>query len=67
MSRFFVDRPETRLLVLSDLHANIQDAFNEAGVQIMSPNFESQPEEPVVVPKDQWFAAPAAGAKETEG
>ena len=30
--------------VLSDLHQRIQDTFEEAGVQIMSPNFVSQPE-----------------------
>jgi small-conductance mechanosensitive channel len=43
----------------SGLHENIQDVFNEYGVQIMSPNFEAQPDRPVVVPKDMWFAAPA--------
>ena len=36
------------------IHANIQDAFNEAGIQIMTPAFESQPSEPVVVPKSKW-------------
>ena len=45
--------------VLSDLHARIQDAFNEFGVQIMSPVFESQPGTPVVVPKSRWHAPPA--------
>jgi len=49
-----VDRPELRLLVLSELHANIQDAFNAAGVQIMSPHYVAQPGEAVVVPKDRW-------------
>jgi len=48
----------------SALHAEIQDVFNENGVQIMSPNFEAQPERPVVVPKAQWFAAPAAPPRE---
>jgi hypothetical protein len=27
--------------------------FNEAGVQIMSPKFEAQPEKPVLVSRDQ--------------
>jgi small-conductance mechanosensitive channel len=45
--------------VLSALHANIQDVFNEYGVQIMSPNFVLQPAEPVLVPKDRWHAPPA--------
>jgi hypothetical protein len=54
-----LDRPEMRIRVLSDLHANIQDVFNEFGVQIMSPHFEDQPAEKVWVPKGQWCAAPA--------
>ena len=43
----------------SELHANILDVFNEHGVQIMSPHFEAQPEEPVVVPKARWYDPPA--------
>ncbi|WP_193215106.1 mechanosensitive ion channel domain-containing protein [Luteolibacter marinus] len=38
--------------VLSDLHERIQDAFHEAGVQIMSPNFVAQPDQPVLPPKE---------------
>jgi small-conductance mechanosensitive channel len=45
--------------ILSELHQNVQDVFNEYGVQIMSPNFEAQPDQPVLVPKSKWFAAPA--------
>jgi len=33
--------------------------FNEHGVQIMSPQYISDPAEPKVVPPDQWYAAPA--------
>jgi small-conductance mechanosensitive channel len=54
-----------RAAVLSELHTQIQDAFNEFGVQIMSPAFESQPERPVVVPKARWFTAPAAPPKDS--
>ncbi len=54
-----LDRPEDRFAVLSELHAQVQDAFNEFGVQIMSPHFKSQPADPVFVPKPQWFSAPA--------
>ena len=54
-----IDRAEERYGILSELHANIQDAFNEHGVQIMSPAFESQPERPVVVPRSRWYAPPA--------
>jgi small-conductance mechanosensitive channel len=55
-----IDRPEQRGLVLSELHAHIQDVFNEYGVQIMSPNFVTQPEQKVWVAKGDWYAAPAA-------
>jgi hypothetical protein len=47
--------------VLSQLHAHIQDAFNEAEVQIMSPHFESQPDRTVYVPKAKWRSTPAEG------
>src|SRR5262245_36010777 len=40
--------------VRSELHMRIQDTFNEFGVQIMSPAFESQPDHPVVVPRSRW-------------
>jgi small-conductance mechanosensitive channel len=57
--RAHLEMPAERARVLSELHMQIQDAFNEFGVQIMSPAFESQPERPVVVPKARWYAAPA--------
>ena len=57
-----LDRPELRIRVLSDLHANIQDVFNEFGVQIMSPHFVAQPVEKVWSPREQWDAPrPRAG------
>ena len=56
--RAHVDRPEDRLPILSDLHAEIQDAFNEAGVQIMSPHFETQPQGKVTVPRAEWQGTP---------
>lgn len=48
-----------RFRIQSDLHGRIQDAFNEHGVQIMSPHFVDQPAQPVVVPKGGWSPAPA--------
>lgn len=54
-----IDRPEIRRITLTALHANIQDVFNEYGVQIMSPNYAYDPSEKVWVPKEQWFEAPA--------
>jgi small-conductance mechanosensitive channel len=55
----YLERPEERIPVLSELHAQIQDAFNEFGVQIMSPHFQAQPSDRVIVPKSQWFSEPA--------
>jgi small-conductance mechanosensitive channel len=49
-------RPE----LLSRLHEQILDIFNEHGVQIMSPAFEGQPETPATVHPSKWFAEPAA-------
>ena len=46
-------------VLYSALHASIQDVFNEHGVQIMSPAYESDPPEPKIVPPEQWYAAPA--------
>ncbi len=43
----------------TELHRNILDLFNEYGVQIMTPAYEGDPGEPKVVPKEQWYAAPA--------
>jgi small-conductance mechanosensitive channel len=54
-----IDDVMKRLFTLSVLHQNIQDAFNEQGVQIMSPHFESQPEKPVFVPKSKWYSKPS--------
>ena len=48
------DQPRPRAEVMSRLHANIQDAFNAAGVQIMSPHYLGDPAEPKLVPKEHW-------------
>ena len=41
------------------LHRNILDVFNEYGVQIMTPAYEGDPDEPKLVPRERWYAAPA--------
>jgi len=51
--------PRPRAEVLSALHANVQDVFNEYGVQIMSPHYLGDPADPKVVPKARWHDAPA--------
>lgn len=55
-----LENEKLRRQTTSALHSNIQDAFNEYGVQIMSPHFMMQPGEPIVVPRSHWHAAPAA-------
>jgi small-conductance mechanosensitive channel len=57
--RAHLQRTETWFAVQSELHARIQDVFNEYGVQIMSPHFMLQPDKPVVVPKSDWYSPPA--------
>jgi small-conductance mechanosensitive channel len=57
-----LEQPNTRSATLTALHANIQDAFNEYGVQIMSPNYEADPNSRKVVPPEEWYAAPAKPA-----
>ena len=42
------------------LHRNILDVFNEYGVQIMTPAYRADPEQPKLVSKEQWYAAPAS-------
>ena len=37
----YTRRPNDMHLIYADLHANIQDRFNEAGVEIMSPHYRS--------------------------
>jgi small-conductance mechanosensitive channel len=69
LSDFYVDyrlvcqaiptEPRPRAVVLSALHENIQDVFNENGVQIMSPHYLGDPAAPKVVPKAQWYTPPA--------
>ncbi len=43
----------------AELHRNILDVFNEYGVQIMTPAYEGDPEQPKIVPKEQWHLPPA--------
>lgn len=50
--------PRPRAEVLSNLHANIQDVFNEYGVQIMSPHYIADSEQAKVVPPAQWRPPP---------
>ncbi len=55
----FTLEPQLMARIYSDLHKNIQDAFNEYEVQIMSPNYMMDRSESTYVPKEKWFEAPA--------
>jgi small-conductance mechanosensitive channel len=59
----YIATPQAMVQTYSELHRNILDAFNEAGVQIMSPHYEADPSGVKVVPKEKWYAPPAKKAK----
>ncbi len=60
VAQAIASEPRPRALVLSALHANIQDVFNEHGVQIMSPHYLGDPVQAKTVPKAKWYEPPAA-------
>jgi small-conductance mechanosensitive channel len=63
----YTDAPDRMLPLYSALHSNILDLFNEYGVQIMTPAYETDPEKPKVVARDEWFSAPARQQAKTDG
>lgn len=56
-----LERESARVNTISSLNAAIQDAFNEFGVQIMSPHYMVQPESEVVIPPAKWRVPPSGG------
>ena len=54
-----IANPAERAQAVSRLNGNIQDVFNEHGVQILSPHHLGDPDRPKIVPKSEWFRAPA--------
>jgi small-conductance mechanosensitive channel len=60
-----LEQPHRRYQILNGLHAQIQDAFNEHGVQIMSPRYEADPSRPKIVPPSQWYSTPAVPPGDT--
>jgi len=48
------------------LHRSILDVFNEYGVQIMTPAYEGDPEQPKLVRAEDWYTAPARRPGEPE-
>jgi small-conductance mechanosensitive channel len=55
----YSDDAQAMMPLYTALHRQILDVFNEYGVQIMTPAYEGDPEQPKVVPRDQWHLAPA--------
>jgi small-conductance mechanosensitive channel len=55
----YCDNPRAMFPLYTALHRSILDVFNEHNVQIMTPAYEGDPDRPKVVPRDQWFTAPA--------
>jgi small-conductance mechanosensitive channel len=55
----YTAQPGVMARTYTDLHRNIQDVFNEYGIQIMTPAYEGDPAEPKVVPKERWHEPPA--------
>jgi small-conductance mechanosensitive channel len=53
------ERPQARAEVMHALHAHVLDVFNEHGVQIMSPHYEADPDQPKIVGPGHPYAAPA--------
>jgi small-conductance mechanosensitive channel len=63
----YCNQPQAMARLYTALHQNILDLFNEYGVQIMTPAYEGDAEQPKVVARENWFAAPAAPPAETRG
>ena len=55
----YCDHAQSMARLYTAMHQNVLDVFNEHGVQIMTPAYEGDPEKPKLVPKDQWYQAPA--------
>jgi small-conductance mechanosensitive channel len=66
LNAYLVD-PRQQLWVLSELHTNVLDVFNEYGVQIMVPHYLADPSGPKVVASSAWYASPARPPASTSG
>jgi small-conductance mechanosensitive channel len=55
----YCDNPQAMGPLYTAMHQNVLDVFNEHGVQIMTPAYESDTEQPKVVPKERWYLEPA--------
>ena len=60
------DQPQRMLELYHLLHRSILDVFNEYDVQIMTPAYVADTPVPKVVPREQWYVAPAAPARDQD-
>ena len=63
----YSDNPHEIARTYAELHRQILDVFNEYGVQIMTPAYVADTPQPKLVPREQWYAAPAIPGDETTG
>ncbi|HEY5973917.1 MAG TPA: mechanosensitive ion channel family protein, partial [Geobacteraceae bacterium] len=63
----YSDDPHGIARTYAELHRQILDVFNEYGVQIMTPAYVADTPQPKLVPREQWYAAPAIPGDETTG
>jgi len=63
----YCDNTRGLLLLYTALHRNILDVFNEYGVQIMTPAYEGDTEQPKVVARENWHLAPAGDSPGGDG
>ncbi len=61
----YCDDASQMLKLYTQMHRNIQDIFNENGVQIMTPAYRDDPPEPKIVPKELWYKPLAAEPEQT--
>ncbi len=59
------NNPKNMPHIYSALHRNILDVFNEYGVAIMTPSYVADSPDLKLVPKEQWYAAPAKPPSES--
>ncbi|MDH6148670.1 MULTISPECIES: mechanosensitive ion channel family protein, partial [Paraburkholderia] len=62
----YIRDPNGIARIYADLHRHILDVFNQYGVQIMTPAYEGDPDEPKLVPREQWYATPASSDQREE-
>jgi small-conductance mechanosensitive channel len=62
----YCNRPNDMTKLYTLLSQHILDVFNEYGVQIMTPAYMADTEQPKIVPKDQWYIPPAKPPENTQ-